>query len=90
MNCLDDRLPGAEITKELDSGFVCTTGLLLIPGFRVRRNVMLPKRCAACDCNLDGNSIKVSIGGKTVEVCCDECAQKLKEAHASAIAERKG
>src|SRR5262249_59704101 len=82
--------PGAEITKELDSGFVCTTGLLLIPGFRVRRNVMLPKRCAACDCNLDGNSIKVSIGGKTVEVCCDECAQKLKEAHASAIAERKG
>jgi hypothetical protein len=51
---------------------------------------MLAKRCAACDCNLDGNSIKVSIGGKTVEVCCDECAQKLKEAHASAKAERKG
>jgi hypothetical protein len=23
------------------------------------------------------------IGGKTVEVCCEECARKLKEAHSS-------
>jgi hypothetical protein len=29
------------------------------------------------------------VGGKTVEVCCEECAQKLKEAHASAAAPRK-
>jgi hypothetical protein len=27
--------------------------------------------------------MKVTIGGKTVEVCCDECAHKLKEAHSS-------
>jgi hypothetical protein len=40
--------------------------------------------CAACDCALDGNAIKVTIGGKAVEVCCDECAGKLQEAHASA------
>ena len=33
---------------------------------------------------LDASAIKVTIGGKTVEVCCDECAEKLKEAHASA------
>jgi len=25
----------------------------------------------------------VKIGGKTVEVCCEECAQKLKEAQAA-------
>jgi hypothetical protein len=35
--------------------------------------------CAACDCKLDDNPIKVKIGGKTVEVCCDECAQKLRK-----------
>jgi hypothetical protein len=35
-------------------------------------NVMIEKTCAACDCKLDGSSIKVGIGGKTVEVCCDE------------------
>ena len=40
--------------------------------------------CAACDFPLDANAIKVTIGGKTVEVCCDECAQKLREAHAGA------
>jgi hypothetical protein len=26
------------------------------------------------------------IGGKTVEVCCDECSRKLKEAHLSPTA----
>ena len=50
---------------------------------------MVEKTCAACDSKLDRNAIKVEIGGKTVEVCCDVCAQKLKEAHVSATAARK-
>ncbi|HWC19401.1 MAG TPA: hypothetical protein VG498_20480 [Terriglobales bacterium] len=45
---------------------------------------MATKTCAACDYPLDANSITVTIGGKAVEVCCDECAQKLNEAHVSA------
>jgi ribosome-binding protein aMBF1 (putative translation factor) len=53
-----------------------------------KEKVMAERTCAACDYKLDGNAIEVKIGGKTVEVCCDECAQKLKEAHASAS--RKG
>jgi hypothetical protein len=51
---------------------------------------MVEKTCAACDCKLDANVINVQIGGKTVEVCCDECARKLKEADASATAAREG
>jgi ribosome-binding protein aMBF1 (putative translation factor) len=51
---------------------------------------MVEKTCAACDCKLDGNPIKVKIGGKTVEVCCDECAQKLKEADVPATTAKKG
>ena len=51
---------------------------------------MIETTCAACDCKLHGNPIKVKIGGKTVELCCDECAQKLKEAHVSAAAARRG
>ena len=47
---------------------------------------MSNKTCAACDYPLDASAIQVQIGGKTVEVCCEECAQKLKEAHASAKA----
>jgi hypothetical protein len=51
---------------------------------------MVEKTCAACDCQLEANPIKVTIGGKTVEVCCDECVQKLKEAHVSATTARRG
>jgi hypothetical protein len=45
---------------------------------------MKANTCAACDYELDAKAIKVTVGGKTVEVCCEECAQKLREAHASA------
>jgi hypothetical protein len=41
---------------------------------------MTEKTCAACDCALDASAIKVKIGSHVVEVCCDECAQKLGEA----------
>lgn len=50
---------------------------------------MAEKTCAACDYELDSNSIQVEIGGKTVEVCCEECAQQLREAHASAAGANK-
>lgn len=45
---------------------------------------MSDKTCAACDYKLDDNAIKVKIGGKTVEVCCEDCAKALREARASA------
>jgi len=51
---------------------------------------MAEKTCAACDCELDANPVTVTIGGKTVEVCCGECAQRLNEAHAAATAPREG
>jgi len=44
---------------------------------------MNKKTCAACDCPLDDSAISVTIGGKTVEVCCDECATALNEARKS-------
>ena len=44
--------------------------------------------CAACDAALDVSAgiIQVTVGGKTVEVCCEDCATKLKEAHGPASA----
>ena len=50
---------------------------------------MKDNTCAACDGALDAHSIKVTIGGKTVEVCCEECAQKLREAIATVEPARK-
>src|SRR5207249_1712849 len=62
----------------------------LAPGLRaVESDAMVETTCAACDCKLDVNSIKVKIGGKTVEVCCEDCARRLKEAHASATGSKK-
>ena len=46
--------------------------------------IMTEKTCAACDCQLDANPIRVKVGGKTVEVCCEECAFALNEAGAAA------
>ena len=45
---------------------------------------MAKTTCAACDCELDTDPIKVTLGGKTVEVCCADCAERLKESDASA------
>ena len=51
---------------------------------------MSEKTCAACDYPLDDSAIQVRVGGRTVEVCCEDCAVKLKEAHASATALPEG
>ncbi|AXC12305.1 hypothetical protein ACPOL_3003 [Acidisarcina polymorpha] len=53
----------------------------------LKEKIMMERTCAACDCTLEGEPIKVTIGGKTVEVCCDECALKLNEAAASVSAQ---
>jgi hypothetical protein len=44
----------------------------------------LEKTCAACGYVIDANAITVKIGGRSVEVCCEECTQKLREASSAA------
>lgn len=43
---------------------------------------MSEKTSAACDCALDETAIQVTIGSHVVEACCEECAEKLREASA--------
>jgi hypothetical protein len=73
-----------QIAKDFDSGTSSGHGLLCSTGFGIEEKVMTERTCAACDCKLEENAVRVKIGGKTVEVCCDDCAQKLKEADRSA------
>ena len=56
-------------------------GLLRLPELRAvsGERIMAQKTCAACDCPLDETAIEVTIGTRVVEVCCEECAQKLRE-----------
>ncbi len=44
---------------------------------------MKKTRYAACDCELGADAISVKLGGRTVEVCCEECARALGEAEAA-------
>lgn len=41
---------------------------------------MSEKTCAVCDDKLDATVIEVKIGNHVVEVCCEECAEKLRDA----------
>lgn len=50
----------------------------------IRRRAMSERTCAACDYPLDDNAIKVTVGHRVVEVCCEECAEKLREAQSRA------
>jgi len=50
-------------------------------GYEMKRTT-----CAACDRELGAETIKVNLGGKSVEVCCEECAAALREADQSTSA----
>lgn len=73
---------GIQVTKDFDSAPGRDSGLLPPRHWGVSEiPTMTEKTCAACDYKLDDNAIQVKLGGKTVEVCCDDCARKLKEAY---------
>jgi len=42
------------------------------------------RTCVACDSPLEGEAVQVRIGGRTFEVCCEDCAVRLNEAAAVA------
>lgn len=48
----------------------------------MKENIM-QDTCAACDTPLDETRRTVTIGGKAVEVCCEDCATALREARSS-------
>jgi RNase P subunit RPR2 len=57
---------------------------------QLEEHKMKKTTCAACDCELGPEAISVKLGGKTVEVCCEECAEALKEADAATSAVSAG
>lgn len=36
------------------------------------------KKCPVCDYDVDATAKVVSVGGRSVRVCCDDCEKKLK------------
>jgi ribosome-binding protein aMBF1 (putative translation factor) len=40
---------------------------------------MNTSKCPVCDWAINDGGIKVTVAGKEITVCCDECAEKVKE-----------
>ena len=40
---------------------------------------MAAEKCPVCDWDMQDGGIKVKVAGKTLTVCCDECAKKARE-----------
>jgi hypothetical protein len=77
-----------QVAKFPDSDQVPGRALLLRDhSGRNWRKQMKEKTCAACDCPLDETAIAVTVGGESVEVCCNECARALNEAGATVSGE---
>jgi hypothetical protein len=77
----------ARFTKDFDSlagaaALYCAYADLPANVWRIGAAIMSETTCAACDCKIEGEAIKVNVGGKPVEVCCEECATTLREAQA--------
>jgi hypothetical protein len=68
-----------KVAKESDSG---ADRPMMFSELRVFMEacVVTKRTCAACDGELGDTPIQVKIRGKTVEVCCKDCATRLKEA----------
>jgi len=39
---------------------------------------MNTSKCPVCDWAINDGGIKVTVGGKEITVCCDECVEKAK------------
>jgi hypothetical protein len=50
--------------------------------FKKGEPLMETKKCPVCDWEITDGGIKVTVGGKEITVCCDDCANKAKESPA--------
>jgi hypothetical protein len=47
--------------------------------FAKGEKLMNTSKCPVCDWAINDGGIKVTVAGKEITVCCDECAEKAKE-----------
>jgi hypothetical protein len=76
----NSTVPG-QLAKEFDSRLLARMVFYAcsMVGALRRDMVMAEKTCAACDCKLDESAINLTLDKRTIEVRCEECAEKLRE-----------
>jgi len=49
-------------------------------------NKMATSKCPVCDWEIKDGGVKVTVAGKELTVCCDECAKEAIASHEKAAA----
>ncbi len=58
-------------------------------GFMIKETeeiTMDTSKCPVCDWEIKDGGVKVTVGGKEITVCCDECAAEAIDKHKTAAA----
>jgi ribosome-binding protein aMBF1 (putative translation factor) len=51
-----------------------------------REVIMAEQKCPVCDWEIKDGGVKVTVGGKELTVCCDDCAKDAIAKHEKAAA----
>ena len=88
ISAANSRRTTPPIAKDSDSGRIARVVSYSRPncGLPTRDRAMQTQTCPVCDYALDASAIQVTLGARTVAVCCEECAQKLRETEGAAKA----
>jgi hypothetical protein len=59
----------------------CNRCYFVAVGYFISRETKLmnASKCPVCDWAINDGGIKVTVAGKEITVCCDECAEKVKQ-----------
>lgn len=67
-------------SKILEVGFRNRCYFVAVGLFHIKGDeAMNTSKCPVCDWAINDGGIKVTVAGKEITVCCDECAEKVKE-----------
>ena len=51
--------------------------------YKIEEIIMDTQKCPVCDWEIKEGGVKVTVGGKEITVCCDDCAKEAIAKHAS-------
>ena len=66
------------------TNLVCVEGKP--PRYKTKEVIMASQKCPVCDWEIKDGGVKVTVGGKEITICCDDCAKEAIAKHEAAAA----
>jgi hypothetical protein len=84
------KKPSPQSEQESDSERRTSSGNLPVMNnssiSKPREVIMAEQKCSMCDWEIKDGGVKVTVGGKELTVCCDDCAKDAIAKHNNAAA----